>query len=386
MPERTPFSENHHINSINSLDGYDDYEYEEMGTAPSLRSDADAKAFVIPTDENEDKTEIAFLKNPTPDGFYDPPSGITKSIPTHLQGVGDGLDNILYREIGKSNTKAQIALDFCGFERCRPGHSFGPIARPVYIIHAVLEGAGSLRVEDKSYEVRQNQLFLLPPGIETFYSADNDDPWHYCWIGFHGAIAAKILKRIGLSKEHPVADFDGTELIENLIKNTMRYFELDIHDQLMRTGLLCTILAHMIEKSHPHEKASDLDAELSYDEYAVRYIQMYFQKKIRISDLADKIGISRSYLVKLMKEKIGMSPQEYLIKIRMEHAAHFLNHTNDSIRDVSMECGYDDALTFSRAFHQYFGISPTEFRTRLRNGAEEDRLNRPSKKKKASSL
>jgi YesN/AraC family two-component response regulator len=50
---------------------------------------------------------------------------------------------------------------------------------------------------------------------------------------------------------------------------------------------------------------------------------MHFREKIRISQLAEKIGISRSYLTKLMQTHYGLSPQEFLIKVRMENAAHF---------------------------------------------------------------
>ncbi len=300
--------------------------------------------------------------------------GDFKGIPVALQGKDVPLSGG-YRELGKTETRSQIALDFCGYEQCHPGHSFGPIARAVYIIHVVLSGRGYLRIGDHTYEIGANQAFLLPPGVETFYWADKTEPWHYCWIGFHGSMVPGIVRRIGLSKEHPVVTMETAELIENLIKNTMRYFELDIHDQLMRTGLLCTILAHFLQETRTHgEAASEVESDLPYDEYAIRYIQMHFKEKIRINELAEKIGISRSYLVKLVKARLQMSPQEYLIKIRMEHAVHYLSHTNDSIREVALACGYDDALAFSRSFRAYYGMSPTEFRTKAKLGMMEDEL------------
>ncbi len=302
------------------------------------------------------------------------PNGAVTAVPDTMQGKDTSI-NSGYREVGRDVVNSQIALDFCGFEYCRPNHSFGPMARPVYIIHTVLEGKGCLRIGKDTYEIHSGQVFLQPPGVETFYWADKVDPWHYCWIGFHGTDASGIVRRIGLSKDHPVVTIENAELIENLIKNTMRYFELNVHHQLMRTGLLCTILAHLLEETQNlGEAASDIETDLPYDEYAIRYIQMHFREKIRINELADKIGISRSYLVRLVKSKIRMSPQEYLIKIRMEHALHYLYHTNDTIRDISASCGYDDSLAFSRAFRQYYGISPTEMREKMMNGMGEEMM------------
>jgi AraC-like DNA-binding protein len=286
------------------------------------------------------------------------------------------LEDLIYKESGAANIRSELALDFCGFERCKPGHSFGPFARSIFIVHAVLEGSGTLQIDGKTYHIGPNQAFLLPPQVETLYWADKKDPWHYCWIGYHGTLAPMITRRIGLSKENPVIRLNDTELIENLIKNMLRYFEFSMHDRLMRTGLLCTILAHMIEKA-VRDKDDDFEDdgyELPYHKYAALYIQMHYREKIRIAQLADKIGISRSYLTKLMQSNYGLSPQEFLIKIRMENAAHFLNHTEDSIREIAADVGYDDPLAFSKAFRQYYDASPSEFRARFDRGEREDHL------------
>ena len=61
-----------------------------------------------------------------------------------------------------------------------------------------------------------------------------------------------------------------------------------------------------------------------------------------------------------------MSPQEYLIATRMKRASEFLIRTDDSIRSVADECGYDDALAFSKVFKAKFGVNPSEYRLRYR--------------------
>lgn len=286
------------------------------------------------------------------------------------------IEDFMYKESKAANIRSELALDFCGFERCKPGHSFGPFARSIFIVHAVLEGSGTLQIDGKTYHIGPNQAFLLPPQVETLYWADKKDPWHYCWIGYHGTLAPMVTRKIGLSKENPVIRLNDTELIENLIKNMLRYFEFSMHDRLMRTGLLCTILAHMIEKAarEKDDVSEDDGYELPYHKYAARYMQMHFREKIRISQLAEKIGISRSYLTKLMQTHYGLSPQEFLIKVRMENAAHFLNHTDDSIREIAADVGYDDALAFSKAFRQYYDVSPSGFRLKYQSGVWEDRL------------
>ena len=57
-----------------------------------------------------------------------------------------------------------------------------------------------------------------------------------------------------------------------------------------------------------------------------------------------------------------MSPQEYLIETRMRKASDLLGRSNDPVRSVAAECGYDDALAFSKVFKSRFGLNPSEYR------------------------
>lgn len=269
----------------------------------------------------------------------------------------------------------KLAFDFCGYEHTRPGQSFGPLARSVCILHVVISGKGILRCHGKTYSIDRNHIFFLPPGVETYYEADMKEPWYYCWIAFHGTLADELVKKAGLTEKHPVIGIHDADGIGQMIRHTVNFPEINAHDFLMRRGMLSLILARVIEESDSETRSGTDLYSLSYADYAVRYIQLHFQEKVRIGKLAEHIGISRSYLVKVMKDNVGMSPQEYLMKVRMEFAAHCIVHSEDSIRDVALRCGYDDSLAFSKAFKSYYGMSPSEARRRYKiEGRQEDEL------------
>ena len=84
--------------------------------------------------------------------------------------------------------------------------------------------------------------------------------------------------------------------------------------------------------------------------------------KIKIDDIADFIGISRSHLTGSFKKEMGVSPQEYLINFRLEKAASLLRSSKEQINIIAYQCGYEDSLSFSKAFKQKFGMSPKSFR------------------------
>lgn len=68
----------------------------------------------------------------------------------------------------------------------------------------------------------------------------------------------------------------------------------------------------------------------------------------------------------------GVKDPEYLITVRMRRAADLLTRSNDPIRTISAECGYDDALAFSKVFKSKFGLNPSDYRMLHNKSFSED--------------
>lgn len=263
---------------------------------------------------------------------------------------------------GKTSASAYVCLDFCGFEHCLPRHSYGPDIRKNYVIHVVLDGKGMLDHMGKRWWIEKGQAFILYPGEENTYYADKNEPWYYCWIGFHGDGAERILEKIGFSRSRPVLTLGDVSGTERMIMEMLSSKSLSLDGKLLRSACMLKIFSEMIAEGAQGSESVETLGEVSYSEYAVRYINNHFSEKIRIRDLAERIGISRSYLVKLMKQETGMSPQEFLIETRMRRAKDLLTRTHDPIRNIASECGYDDALAFSKVFKSRFGMNPSDYR------------------------
>lgn len=90
-------------------------------------------------------------------------------------------------------------LCFCGFAECKPLHSYGPAARPNYILHYVMKGKGIYQVGETKYPLKEGQAFLIEPESLTFYQADKTDPWSYLWVGFGGTEAQRFVRDLGLN-------------------------------------------------------------------------------------------------------------------------------------------------------------------------------------------
>ena len=109
-----------------------------------------------------------------------------------------------------------------------------------------------------------------------------------------------------------------------------------------------------------NSRRNDLTVD-DYVQYAVQFIRSNYQQ-LRIRDVAEYIGINRTYLTEIFTERMYMSPQEYLIQVRLSKAKELLRQTDLPINTVAREVGYEDQMSFSKIFKKRIGISPQQYR------------------------
>ena len=104
----------------------------------------------------------------------------------------------VYKQSFKQNYTHNIELSIfnCGLERCAPGHTWGPGIRDHYLIHLVVAGKGTFEVGGHTWELVPGDLFFAQPSQLIRYTADEQQPWEYRWVGFNGACAHKLLSLI----------------------------------------------------------------------------------------------------------------------------------------------------------------------------------------------
>jgi AraC-like DNA-binding protein len=90
--------------------------------------------------------------------------------------------------------------------------------------------------------------------------------------------------------------------------------------------------------------------------------------KTRTSDLAFEMKMSQSMLSKLYKSATGMTLKNYIQRQLMEQAQMLLISSNKSIKEIASNLQYQDALYFTRVFHQWLGEAPTSYRERNQMG------------------
>lgn len=263
------------------------------------------------------------------------------------------------------NDSVDLCLITCGMETCAPLHNYGPGIRSEYIFHFILDGYGYIEHNGKVTKLGPNDVFLIWPGQTTHYWADENHPWDYMWIGFRGIKAPTYINYAGYDKEHLTGSFDNCLLIKSYIQQIITCRTYTHANDLKRNAALMEILALLIDCANNNPDYSRTLPKQEYIEKARNLIELNYSGNISVAELADSIGIDRSYLTRLFKEILSISPQEYIKQFRLHKAALLLQDPVVKISSVARTVGYHDYVTFSKLFKQYKGVTPSEYRRQL---------------------
>jgi len=228
-----------------------------------------------------------------------------------------------------------------GYENCKSGHSFGPALREYWLIHYVESGFGTFAKGSTTYRVEPGQMFIIRPFEVTLYTADKEQPWTYHWVAFFcdGELPVDL---------DPVITCPKAGEIFERIKNSR---EMGAGKGAQVRGLIWQIFALLME----NQKTSS-----DYINAAVNYMNTQYVNCITVKNVADHLGLNRSYFSDYFKKRMGISPQNFLMNIRMSKAADMLIHgIKPTVAATSV--GYEDLFAFSKAFKKHFGISPREY-------------------------
>lgn len=270
--------------------------------------------------------------------------------------------NSILNQSASSSHNSDLELFYYGSQKCGRESTWGPGVKQHYKLHYVHSGAGFLLSNGREYHITAGQLFACFPGETVFYRADAADPWEYSWVAFNGLNAEQYLRRAGFSPDQLVIDCPNKALIENAFHEILSTKGNTANHDLNYIGYLYLVLASIVDDSG---SACDTSNTRKYVKIAIRYIKENFQHDISIEGIASYLSLDRKYFSKIFKRETGYSPTEYLIHYRIENARELLQNTSLSIADVAVAVGYSSQFSFSRAFKQHTGVSPSSFKREL---------------------
>lgn len=238
-----------------------------------------------------------------------------------------------------------------------PEHS---LSRPrivnSYELELFGESDGVLYLNNHSYERKRGALLIAKPGDKR------QSALHFSTIFLHFGCTDPEIKELlhSLCGFHPDLNYDlfAPKLLD--ICETALSFEpdCDILAGAKLTAFLCEVKKHSSASVDFTEK----DSNSSIVSEAVEYMKQNYMLPLTIDKLAEHCCLSTSHFHKIFLETAHITPNNYLLNIRLSHARSLLATTKHPISDIAVKCGFNSQAYFSDCFRRKFSISPRAFR------------------------
>ncbi|THV29145.1 AraC family transcriptional regulator [Glycomyces paridis] len=226
-------------------------------------------------------------------------------------------------------------------------------------------GEGWCRAGEADFAVARGGAVLLEAGVPHAYGASKADPWTLWWLHFTGSDARDLVLGAREAAGGPVTHLRDPAPVASLVAQAVDALDagLTTAGLTRAAGAAWHALAEVAAtgRREPGPGPSPL-------ERAAAHLRSTAPRRTSVEALASMVGLSASQLSALFRERIGVSPLQFQVGLRMARARELLDGTDLAVGTVARESGYDDPMYFSRQFARAHGTTPTGYRRR-RTGA-----------------
>ena len=247
-------------------------------------------------------------------------------------------------------------IDFASYTLSN--HQFARHFHDHYVIEFVLEGADAFYCNGKEQTAVKDQLVLINPGEVHTGSTIAGNPLKY----FSFYPDRDKLTAIAELLHIPIArDFNfESVLVENKIlarKFRALFHSFQSGDQPFEEELFFDCMQSILQ---PHIIVPEEVVPDGRIAALIEFIRNHFTEDLSLLQMAEIVRLNPFHLARLFRKKIGVSPYEYLLILRVEYARRLLR-SGEKVKEAALEAGFYDASHFSRSFRKIAGMSPKFF-------------------------
>ena len=225
-------------------------------------------------------------------------------------------------------------------------------------------GSGVLKYDNITVSVDEGDFFFLPAGYPHEYYTEYDS-WNVCWTAFDGYACSHLLSQFGMTAPIVIKGQEGP----NLKKLFSKMFTIQKTDRAYG-DYSCSgyVYAYIIEF---HRLIDTKENRLRNERFrllspVLNYIDRNFSTDFPLTDLARIAGVTPQHLCRVFREMMSMRPNEYLTQRRLQEAKRLIEQNEISVSEVAKRSGFPNASYFSTVFKRYEGITPIEYKKRVK--------------------
>ncbi len=226
-----------------------------------------------------------------------------------------------------------------------------PFFPAVFSVFLVTQGSGTLH-HPAAFPLSVGDLFFAFPSCR--YSLEGSPDFEYMYISFLGEGCHALLQELGVSAQSPV--YHGFEhLVEFWTQSIHRKAESNM------TLLTESVLLYTLSFIRPKTDSTIAVSGNTFDRI-VAYVDRHFRDPLlSLNTLATEFSYTEKYISSLFTKHMEIPFKRYLNTLRIQYAYTLIDNGETSVAYIAEQCGYADAVYFSKVFKSRRHMTPTEY-------------------------
>lgn len=240
-----------------------------------------------------------------------------------------------------------------------------------FVMIFMLQNSLFFTEDGKDVEVKKGEWYIQVPGLKQEGRRGSPAPGYY-YIHFQGngepydesdvVNEGKVF--LTESFRNPVLNIRGNfdiQHMKHLFEQLEWMFKRRHFDMLGCQTVFLSILRTLVL-----DEFNNIYGSQNLMISVVNYLTDHFDKPITSRDLSDKFHFTYDYITRVMKRSYGITPWQFVQRLRMERAKELLENTDYTLSNIAAQVGYNDLSVFYKAFKKYTDIAPGVWRIKAR--------------------
>jgi AraC-like DNA-binding protein len=232
---------------------------------------------------------------------------------------------------------------------------------PGFLVIFTISGKGYLQYSGKKFIIMPGQLFIINCNEYHLYKAFGSC-WEIKWFRFFGKASESLFNQI-----HPqifdVFSINDEYLIRNIIDDIINMSQKPgTFSDIQLSAKIMSVLNYLCRMRIEMYAGIQNSIGKSLVEEAIELLRKEFKSKISINGICKNLHISTFHFSRIFKKYTGMSPHNYLAKIRINYSKELLLNSDISVGEIASKVGFENVNSFIKSFKIYTGTTPLKFK------------------------
>ncbi|RIJ45932.1 AraC family transcriptional regulator [Maribellus luteus] len=253
-----------------------------------------------------------------------------------------------------------------GFNRCNSSwnKTSDELDKCFKIYHPV-NGNATVTIDGQEYSIKSGNVYFLSGYniVSQKCTSSMDIYWlHFVPVSLH---LKHILQNATPIYARSADDYPFTSTFDQSVLKLFRsthYLSANTSslpystEEAQLHSYILAVIAELI-KDIPAEQLS-VSGSFTRLSPSIKFMNDEFRNNPPLHVIASKSNLAPNYFHRVFTQNFGLTPYNYMLKLRMEHAIKQLCSTNKSVKEIAFECGYSNEFYFHRQFKKHYNYSP----------------------------